>query len=329
MMVHHSTPVNFRLVEWPKSQASHLMFFSVDKLRYDLTPLLDFIAKKIFDTNKAFVYSTTFSLVNLVAPQSSVSYGLATPPPPKLSTFHPLSITFAFTTRNTYLARKYPNYSVRPVPYVTTWGNTLVGATDFSTINIPKDVLMKVGLSGNLTMREMKWLYMALGAFTKGFVQRSDYYNPNGKFRYPESALEIDYTMYFHKTIQHAFKHIEYGYWGYLKDMWEVAPNLIHEDTATDHYCAYYCLNLRKYYRKYKTKNIKDIENKVEAFMESGVLDIIQSLDVQTDYLDDSVSDSLAFTTVSKLLEEVDINEFDFTDIKGAVRNILKGTFRR
>lgn len=333
MITHHSSPNSFRLVEWPKSQASHLMFFTQDKHRYDMSVLVEFLSKALSDAHRAFVRHATFSLVNVTSPRANVSFGLAVPPHKRLLKFHPLSFTFAFTTKDKYVALTRPKFAVQVAPHTTMWGNTLGTNTDFLTINIPKPVMSRLGLSSP-TLREMKWLYMAIGAWSKGFVQRSNYYVP-GKQVYDNKPMDskMAYSVHYREKLQHLFKHTEYNMWPYSKDMWDLAPNMIHPFCVGDDFADYYCRYLAKdYWGKYKkTVNIETIEHHVYQYLESGVLDAAMTLtdgSGNQDYIGDS---RRSYETVLAMLPRdktpSDYREL-FMDIQRATTALLSGQVR-
>lgn len=329
MFIHQKSLFTFRLSEWPSAQASHFSYFTSDKQKYDLTPLIEHLAEALYNTNKAFVWHSTFSLINVTSNIASLSYGYQEPPHVSLRSFFPLSFTFAFTTRNEYDGQIRPRHKVRPQPHTYIWGSSLRGNSDFITVTVPKQIMRKVGLI-TPNIREMKWLYMAVGAFTKGFAHRPDFYtHPHrGLFNMDPIGPQMAASKYQYTKFQAVLKHLEYHLWGYSKDMWELAPNMLSPRAANEDFIEYYCVHLAKhYYGKFRTDNISEIERKAYDFVESGVLDIIErqqeSRDVGPTY---SVSRQ---AHVAAYLAQGEIDALSkTTNVQSTVTKLLQGQFR-
>ena len=331
MFIHQKTPTTFRVTEWPTSQASHYRIFNKPKLRYDLATLVDFLARAIFDTNKAFVRYSTFSLVNVVSPIANLSFGYSPPPSDKLKRFHPLSFTFAFTMRNQYVYEENPRFSMRPQKHAHIWGSSLLGNSDFLTINVPKQVMQDVHLLIP-NLREMEWLYMAIGAWSKGFAKRFSYYTHRGEFMAKPLDPNMAHSRLYHAQLQKLFKRVDYNEWGFSKDMWQLAPNFISPRAANEDFLDYYCRFLaHDFYGKYTIDNVKEIESKAEEYIKHGVLDVLTMLNNNDKTQTESAYEqniSRSFITVSHMLNgNLNLLESQ-TDVQGTVRRLLSGRFR-
>lgn len=271
MLIHMKSTTSFRLSEWNKAGSSHEMYFKTDKLKYNLVPLIDFLSKTIYNVGRCFVYRTTFSLVNVVSPISNLSYGTELAPYNMLNGNH-LQFTFSFSSRWSYLNQR-PAFQLRPYPHTVLWGNSLYTSSDFMTIDIPKTVMRDVGIT-TVNVREITWLYMFVGAFTKSFVNRSMYYNENnsGAFNETNTAKQDLY----HHTIPNLFKQFPYADWIYSDMMWKMAPNVLHPNSVDDKFAYFYCLKLLQYYGKYTTANVVEIERKVKEYLRGEVLKQIE-----------------------------------------------------
>lgn len=306
------------------------MFFTQDRLKYDLSALVEFIARALYDTNKTFVRHSTFSLVNVTSPIAGLSCGLANAPHPTLRRFHPVSFTFAFTTRDTYDGSQRPRFSMRPYPNTTMWGNTLVGNSDFLTVSVPKQVMRDVGLLVP-NLREMKWLYMAIGAWSKGFAKQFSFYTHKGSYHTDPIDPHMAYSKYYYAHLQKVFKRVEYDKWCYSKDVWMLAPNFISPRSVTPDFLEYYCLYLAKdFYGKYRCANVEQIERKVEEFVESGVLDAMSLLSNNEAYNPSLVGDSSRSLRAVMELLGGDISPLQYVNnVQEAVKTLLAGRLGR
>lgn len=264
-MIYLPSSTIFRLSEWPKAGASHYHYFSRDKYRYDATPLIDFLSQKIFDLGRAFVYRSTFTIVNATSPISGLSHGYNDSPSERMLRLHPLVLTFAFTSRNRYGTRTHePKYTIKPMPHVVLWGDTLRTSCDYMTISIPKSVLRRMGLT-TFNTRELAWVYMLVGAFTKGFVNRCKYFlsheqNPNSD-QFRDTSAPKDAIRY--APLPLLFKHHEYPDWIYSTLAWEQMANVLHPKAVTREFASFYFTNLNQFWGRYRCKNVIAIETKL------------------------------------------------------------------
>lgn len=276
-MIYLPSSTIFRLSEWPKAGASHYHFFSRDKYRYDATPLIDFLSQKIFDLGRAFVYRSTFTIVNASSTISGLSYGYNDSPSERMMRLHPLILTFAFTSRNRYGSRtREPKYSIRPMSNVTLWGDTLRTSCDYMTITVPKRVLREMGIS-TFNTRELAWVYMLVGAFTKGFVNRCKYFlsyeqsSDSGSFR--DTSAPKDAIHY--APLPLLFKHYEYPDWIYSALAWEQMVNVLHPKAVTEEFASFYFTHLFKFWGKYHCKNVLAIETRLRNIVINDAASVV------------------------------------------------------
>lgn len=328
-MIYLNSADNFRVTEWPKSQASHFMYFNTPKLQYDLSALVEFLAKALFNTNKTFVRRSTFSLVNVTSNIANLSYGYSSPPYKTLRHFHPLTLTFAFTSRNTYDGEIKPKFSMRPYPYSTMWGHTLLGNSDFITIQVPKTVMRDMGLLVP-NIRELQWLYMALGAWSKGFATRFSFYTRTGDYRSKPIDPHMAFSRLYRANMQRVFKREPYDTWAYSKEIWNLAPNIISPRMANEDFQEYYCRYLADdFYGKYPSANVLKIERRVEEFVESGLIEAMSAV------ADDSLGNLYGNVVSRNLMTVMQMVDGDaeyikqITNVSESVKQILAGTYRR
>jgi len=270
-MIYLNTSTTFRLSEWPKSCGSTQVFFKRDKLQYNMVPLIDYLSKTLYDIGKAFVYRTTFSLTNIVSPVSGLSYGYNDIPSYRMLRLSPIVCSFAFRYNNKYVAKKEPRYCINAYPHVNLWGSTLRTSSDFMTISIPRSVIKECGIWAP-NMREVQWLYYLIGAFSKGFVNRCNYYDPN---TYDFKSLVNNKQAILYVGLPSLFSKYEYADWIYSDRAWQSMPNALHPSAADDIFCAFYCRYLRRHWKKYSTANVIEIEKRIRTYVHNQVLDCL------------------------------------------------------
>jgi len=321
--IHQRTGSNFRVTPWPTSGAGHFRLFNKPKLSTDLSVIAEYIAEALFNTNRAFVRHSTFTLVNVVSPIANLSYGYNKEPYESIRRFHPLSFTFAFTRRDTYNGVYRPRFMLRPYPQTTFWGFTLLGNSDFLTVNIPKRVMREAGLLIP-NMREMEWLYMAIGAFSKGFARQFDFYTTKGMFRQKPISVEVAKSRFYHARFQAMLKRVPYNYWGYNRDMWQLAPNFISPRAANEDFLDFYCRYLsEEFYEQYKTNNVKRIERAARDYLKPGVQQAINAVNAQS--IPDNPSRN--FLTVQHMLDNNISSLGRKTGVDNIVQDLLSNNF--
>lgn len=317
-MIHQSTSTTFRLLEWPKSQASHYMYFTEPRVKYGLGLILEYLAGQLNDTNKAFTTYSVFSLVNVYCPLTSLSYGYQLPP--HASTYNKLgtvNCTFTFSTRDKYIPQERPRFLVNRTATSKIWGPTLRTSSNFMTISIPKSVFVDAKLPMP-NLKEMAWLYMAIGAFTKGFARRHKFYRKSSVdalYMSTDISHEIALSKYYNKNMQFMFKKVPYDHWIYSRDMWDLAPNIFNDRMYSEDIVEYYCRYLAQdFYQKTKTPNINTLENKAYKFVRSGILDILSQEIIVSKYTD----------TVNAMTDHYFIEET--VNVESLTTQILRGT---
>lgn len=299
-------------------------------LRYDLAALVEFLAAELYGSHKPLVRYSTFSLVNVTSNIAHLSYGLAYPPHRSIYSYYPVSFTFAFTSRDTYDGTIRPKFRVGLTQYTTIWGHSLGTNSDFITINVPKSLMRDVNLLVP-NLREMKWLYMAIGAWSKNFVKYTGFYNPNGggKFRSDAIDAHMAYSRYYQANVQQAFKRLSYDLWAYSRDIWDLCPNFVSPRSANEDFVDYYCAYLgRDFYGKYITRSVKEIESRVEEYVRGGVLDamtVVNSYANSEGLIGDS---SRAFRRVLDMLGgTLEPLQHPSINVDQVTRSLLSGTF--
>lgn len=270
MIINMNASADFRVTAWPKASDSYNVFFQQDKMKYNLVPLVDYLSDCLFNVGKTFVRRSTFTLVNATNPLSNLSFGTNTAPHPKLRRLHKLFFTFAFTADSIYDASVYPRFTLAPHLNVLLWGFDMYKATNFMTIGIPHTVMREIGIS-TTSLRELQWLYMFIGAFTKNFALRNEWYSPN--------TTEFNDTVTYKPSLHYVsvpmlFKRFAYPDWIYSARAWEVMANALHPSAATEKFCDFYCRNLLKFWRKSTTPNVVEIERKVWSHIHGEVLKV-------------------------------------------------------
>lgn len=330
-MIYQKAMFTFRYRGWPGAQASHAMYFKHDKLKYNLVPLIDLLMETLSNVPRTFIFHKPFSLVNVTAPIANLSYGYAPPPAERFQRTNHLVFTFTFNTdENTYDESVDPKFKIRPYPGVNVWGVRARGRNNFATIGIRKSVMRDMNMAVP-NLRDMAWLYMFVGAWSKNFAHYPEFYTPNEDgFRTEITNMETAFASYFHKPFQSILKGVSYDKWGYCKDMWKYAPNVVHPQSVTEHFIHYYSMFLAPmFYKQYsKSDNVTEIENKVEKYIQSGLLDAYQVLNDPNVDEASIGSSNRNFHLVRNLMRGNLEPLKDEDNIQNATRRLISGAWR-
>lgn len=265
-MIHVHSLTDFTISPWTKATASHDAYFTNERLKFNVAPLLDFISAALYSVGKPFVYRSTFTLLNVTNGIASLSYGLGRQPHRRLRQLHGLHFTFAFTTNWQYSQWAMPKHRFLVGPDTTFWGYTLRTSSNFMTIEIPRTVLNECGIK-TLNVREMAWIYHLVGAFTKNFVFRNSYFVEHGK---PFLDEPISDGVLF-TSLPMLFKFYNFGAWHYSFHAWRMISNTLSPRCVNDRFCLHYLKHLTPFYKKYTTDNVIQIEAKMESIVKQMV----------------------------------------------------------
>ncbi len=275
-MAHHRAIANFRLNEWPKAQASYTMFYNKHMAVHEIIPSIDFLLDVLFSSRRALVRYPVFTLVNVSMPKMHLSYGTMRCPNKRLySALNDIVLTFSFSPTQ-YDPRVKPRFLIRIAHGVYLWGNSISTSTDYLTISLPHSAFLSLEI-GTLTS-DVEFLYYVLGPLTKNFARHNRYYK-NATFDNEPISAPIANSSIRNLTIPNLLHLKPYNLWIYNEEMWDRLPNILNVKSANDDFCDYYCRFLSKrFYGKYRTKNVKDIEQKVFDYLEVAVLDLLERL---------------------------------------------------
>jgi hypothetical protein len=287
-MIHQNSFNLFRVNEWPKAQASHYMYFKPPRVKYDLNLIFDHIAHELHETHRGYVKWPTFTLVNVYSFIASLSFGNQRPPHKRVrDDLSPLNVTFAFSHDSNYDGTYEPRFKQHRTFRSTIWGTRFEQSRAFMTTDVPHILMEEANLLVP-NLQELAWLYMAIGAFSKGFVKRHHYFSDDGElFRADPIPPALAYSQYYFKSMPFMFKNAPWCEWIYCREMWTLSPNIFSARSFTDDVIEYYCRYLAKdFYKKTEATVAGVLEEKAFALVRSGLLDIL-SEDVHTSrYID-------------------------------------------
>lgn len=273
-MKNHKAIADFRLNEWPKSQGSYTRYYNKHMSVHDLSRVIDYVGETLFNTKRALVRYPVFTLVNVAFPKSRISYGYMPAPHSSIFEMTDLALTFAFTKKIEYSSDVKPDYSMRVASGTYLWGTSFSNNTDYMTISLPKQISRTMRL-GTLST-DLEYLYFLLGPWSKNFVRHNKYYLPDKPYDNDDIDPKIAHSNIFQLNIPDLMNRFPYNEWIFNKEMWQRQPNVLNPKSVDDNFCDFYCQYLgKKFFGKYKSKNVLAIEDKVIDYLESAVLDFL------------------------------------------------------
>lgn len=317
-MIHQNSFNIFRVNEWPKAQASHLMYFKPPRVKFGLNLILEHIARELHETHRGYVKHSTFTLVNVFSFIASLSFGNQRPPHKRVrDDLGPLNVTFAFTPTVEYNGQLEPRFKQRRSFHSIIWGTRFEQSRSFMTTDVPHKVMDEARLLVP-NLQEMAWLYMAIGAFSKGFVKRHDFFrDDDALFDSNPMPPAIAYSKFYSAGMPFAFKNMSWDDWVYSREMWELAPNIFSARSFNDNAVEYYCRYLANdFYKKTESEVAKVMEEKAFIMVRSGLLDILSD-EVHTSKYIDIVNAMTRHRTIERTI-----------DVEEVTERILTGTFK-
>jgi hypothetical protein len=142
-------------------------------------------------------------------------------------------------------------------------------------------VLREMNIS-TFNVREMMWIYALVGAFTKNFVFRNQFFTEFGK---PFSRSGVMYDGLTYKAIPSLFKYTPYSEWIYSYHAWRQMPNVLNPRSVDDDFCSHYLKHLTHFYKRYTTANVLEIEASVRDYATHLALEALQG-NVSTELAD-------------------------------------------
>jgi hypothetical protein len=263
-MIQLTTFTDFSISPWTNSPGAHESVFKLDKLRYDVVPLIDYLHATLYSLGKPFVYRTMFTLTNVTSGISMLSYGLNRAPVKQLRRMNGLHFTFAFTSRKWYNER-VPRYILPMGTGVTFWGQTFRTSSDFMTIAVPHTVVRAMGIR-TFNLRELNWLYHLVGALTKNFLFHNRFYVEDEDYNHSTITSTLTYAQ-----LPSLFKHRPYDTWIYSHYAWRSMANVLNPRSVTEDFCQHYLKNLTQFFGRHKTNNVLAIENRLVEIIKAWV----------------------------------------------------------
>lgn len=340
-IAHHEALANFRLNEWPKSAESYTLFYNQHMAIHNLVPTIDFLSDVLYGSRCSLVRHSIFTLVNVSMPKDHLSYGTMPIPNKSLYGLSNIVFTFAYTPKIRYDYDVRPKFMMRVGKNAYLWGTSLSHSTDYLTIYLPNNIFQSLRI-GTLTS-DIEFLYYVIGPWSKNFVRHNRYYSST-KYDLEAVDLELMHSTVFYQPIPNLLHQFSYDKWIYNRELWKRLPSIFSTRIVNDDFCAYYCRYLTAFYKKYTASNVKEIEELVESYLKTEVLDFLELL--RNPYAYDTPS-TLAYTPASTLAymltkKNVGLKQFSFlmaeaqkerliakfSDVENTVRDLLLDQIR-
>ncbi len=236
-MTHHvEQPITNVLLNYNEGQGSVNWIFQKRYLSQDLGQVFGYLRQVLERAQWPLVYYTDFHLVNLYSTFYRTSHGICPPPPEQVMVpTTRLAVTFSLRGKH-YDVPKKP-YRIRYNDWSYMWGDGILNAHDFFTINIPMLDYRRFKFRAMLPLN-MFHTYNILSMLTKSFVM-----NYRRTLVQRSQSLHDYYTSCFDLHFGDFMKRKPWWLLPYNKFVWKRATNLltgmINEDVA-----LYYALYL-------------------------------------------------------------------------------------
>lgn len=286
-MAHTYQATTFAVTEWPLAPASVSHYFNNRTQVQKTGNLLLFLADALAKAKQPLHSKVVFTLVNVTAIRSNMSYGYQPSPHPSIHNKFVLSFTFALTANKSYaehrvsdsgktrtmnaLAPKKPPRFVRILDmYTRIWGRKANAKNEFITIRIPPEFFSTFKLN-EPSITNLAYLYQIVGAFTKNFV-RSPRWHINKDF-HVDGTWSIAFSS--RQPMADMFKEKSFPFWPYNPIVWKKAPNLIVEQHFSEDLYLYWCLflNIKPIYGE--VLSLFGRNGSMTEFVAKGVFEIV------------------------------------------------------
>lgn len=218
---------NFRVSAWPAGGDHYTDTYSSYRYKFDIKSVLDYVKDQLEKVASAFVFKTSFTLINVYSDYFQNSIGYCAEPSSNVRV-SPITFTFA----RSFLDGHYAKPIFWQTHYTAVWGTTHERPSDFISISLPIDLISRSGINRALNS-EMRAFYDILGAYTKAIVMK----------RLPIGTTnpEIIKSKVLYWNIPKAMWELPIQDWAYCQDFWNRIPALLTIDW-TPAFLEYYCL---------------------------------------------------------------------------------------
>uniref|UniRef100_A0AB39CEG2 Virion structural protein n=1 Tax=Pseudomonas phage HRDY3 TaxID=3236930 RepID=A0AB39CEG2_9VIRU len=245
---HIVMPLDFRLSAWPKGGDNYVTTYNTDRYLIDLKMVLDYVEESLKGTPMAFIFKTSFTLVNLYTMYTDHSVGLCDSPPKNVMRTG-LVFTFARTIRQ-YDNTQKAVHSTWMRGYTCIWGTSDNQSADYISISIPLNILTRARMQ-QMMDRDQRLFYEIAGGYTKAIIrQQIDF----------SGGVDTTAAKLLYQNIPRAMFYTSMNDWKYVLDFWKRMPDLLHVDWSPkfiEYYVRFIAPNLpmrqrSKYYALYR-----------------------------------------------------------------------------
>lgn len=274
MTIHQRSAFDFRVQEWPKTSSSSTLFFQKARYRINAVPLLNYVLDVMVRVGRARTRKSTFTLLNVYHELSMLSCGKEPQPHRTVRPGNVLAFTFAFAFRPYTQARPISN---QPLEGYRLWSANYNAAATHMTINVPRSVMREMGVT-TFNLREMEWLYMLVGAFTKAYLRKPEWFISHydnyltSNVRPPETLLR--------SSVYNLFTLYTYPEWIYSAWAWENMANTLNPRAVDQRFALHFAKYLTRYWNRELIPNVLEVQNAIWEELRGFVLDCQQRNDM-------------------------------------------------
>jgi hypothetical protein len=262
-----SKPLDFRLSAWPRGGDNYITTYNTDRYLIDIKMVLDYVEESLKKTPMAFIFKTSFTLVNIWSMYNNMSVGLVDYPPQEVRRTG-LVFTFARTLRNNADV-KTVKHSTWMRGYTAIWGTADNQSADFISISIPLHILTRARMQ-QMMERDQRFLYDIAGGYTKAIIRQMNGYT---------GGVESTAGKLLYQNIPRAMFYTAMEDWKYVLDFWKRMPDLLHVEWTPkfiEYYVRFIAPNLpmrrrSKYYAQYEGEAQDQIREFILRYVQNQI----------------------------------------------------------
>lgn len=298
-MIYIKHPISFTVTEWPLSPGASNFIFNNRSEMQNTGRLLNYIGRELVKARQPLIAKVPFTLLNAHAPMANTSFGFNNKPRDVLFGRFPLVFTFALT-RYKHSDEVAPRYVRKPSRYSRIWGPTMFRRSDYLTVRLSPEILSECKIY-NLGLPNMRYLYFAVGAFTKNLVR-------SPRWTYYFDTPRVETFNSFNMPVSDMVRRHPYDMWAFNREVWNRASNLIVEEHFSPELMLFYMMNsdLKPAYG-----DILSIFGRgayLHKTVDTGLKSLIKRLDSSPTY---TVQEQCVLYAFSKALDLfIDVNAF-------------------
>ena len=248
MASHLSINTNFKVGPLRGLRGSINSVFKDSFITQDIGTLLQFIFEQLVESHYPMLLREMFTLVGIQNNLTNQSVGYTKPLEDEsiVPTMTELTLVFSMaripkkTIKNPHVIRGTENCR-----FLGTLDKR-ASYTDYMVMGIrTKELSMDLDYN---YQSDLVYLYNIIGAVTKNFVRNNAWWKKDSAFPLAiYKDLTLVESMYANKNIKDVIDSVPYNMWGYNREVWREANNLLCDHHFSERFCLYYVLYIHEF----------------------------------------------------------------------------------